>query len=227
MEERINNLENQLKAALEELESIKKELAEEKARNATLQTENSNLKEQVKEWQVKYEEEHKIVIKLTEENEQLKLRIVDLENQLKVEDEKPYDVADMKKYIELQNAIRDLTSKLDTLDAREKKADAKLLNMIQETKTEVTELKDDKQAIITEVADLMETVDDLQRKSIESNKSLEPPKGESENNKTALSEEKPLGDYIPHNDPNLFADVMQKKPEMQGDDYLAFYDSLE
>ena len=95
MEERINKLENQLRAALEELESIKKELAEEKAKNAELTKENESLKDQIKEWQIKYEEEHRLVIKLTEENERLKAHIVELENQLKVEDEKPYDVADM------------------------------------------------------------------------------------------------------------------------------------
>ena len=72
MEERINILENQLRAALEELESIKRELAKEKAKNAELAKENESLKDQIKEWQAKYEEEHKLVIKLTEENERWK-----------------------------------------------------------------------------------------------------------------------------------------------------------
>lgn len=205
MEERINKLENQLKAALEELESIKKELAEEKAKNAELTKENESLKVQIKEWQIKYEEEHKLVIKLTEENERLKAHIVELENQLKTEDEKPYDVADMHKYMQLQNSIRELESKLETLDARERKADAKLLNMIQETKSDVTEMKDTVKACTTEVSDSMCAVDDLAR--------VKPEKVE-----VTVEEEKT------HNDPSLFADV---KPEMQGDDYLAFYDSLE
>ena len=212
MEERIQNLENQLKAALQELESIKKELTEEKAKNTELTKENSSLKDQVREWQVKYEEEHKLVIKLTEENERLKLRIVDLENQLKIEDEKPYDVSDMKRYMELQNAIRDLTTKLETLDAREKKADQKLLNMIQETKADVTEVKDTVKVCTTEVSDLMCTVDDLARKSLESNVSLEENK---ENNEKSAGDNE---DYVPGK---------KEKPEMQDNDYLAFYDSLE
>lgn len=162
MEERIQNLENQLRAALEELESIKKELAEEKAKNVALETENSELKEQVKEWQAKYEEEHKLVIKLTKENEELKLRIVELENQLKIEDEKPYDVHDLRKYMQLQNAIRDLTAKLETLDAREKKADEKLLNRIQKVEADVVELKDTDKSLLTEVSDLIEEVEELQ-----------------------------------------------------------------
>lgn len=165
MEQRIQNLENQLRAALEELESIKKELAEEKAKNVALETENSKLKEQVKEWQAKYEEEHKLVIKLTKENEELKLRIVELENQLKIEDEKPYDVHDLRQYMQLQNAIRDLTSKLETLDARERKTDEKLLNMIQETKADVAELQDTSKSLVAEVADLIEEVEEVREQS--------------------------------------------------------------
>lgn len=205
MEERINSLEKQLRAALEELESIKKELAVEKAKNTDLAKENESLKDQIKEWQVKYEEEHRLVIKLTEENERLKAHIVELENQLKAEDEKPYDVADMHKYLQLQNSIKELENKLETLDAREKKADAKLLNMIQETKSDVTEMKDTVKACTTEVSDLMCAVDNLTR--------VKPEKVE-----VTVEEGKT------HNDPSLFADV---KPEMRGDDYLAFYDSLE
>lgn len=205
MEERINSLEKQLRAALEELESIKKELAVEKAKNTDLAKENESLKDQIKDWQVKYEEEHRLVIKLTEENERLKAHIVELENQLKVEDEKPYDVADMHKYLQLQNSIKELENKLETLDAREKKADAKFLNMIQETKSDVTEMKDTVKACTTEVSDLMCAVDNLTR--------VKPEKVE-----VTVEEGKT------HNDPSLFADV---KPEMRGDDYLAFYDSLE
>lgn len=205
MEERINSLEKQLRAALEELENIKKELAVEKAKNTELAKENESLKDQIKEWQVKYEEEHRLVIKLTEENERLKAHIVELENQLKAEDEKPYDVADMHKYLQLQNSIKELENKLETLDAREKKADAKLLNMIQETKSDVTEMKDTVKACTTEVSDLMCAVDALTR--------AKPEKVE-----VTVEEGKT------HNDPSLFADV---KPEMRGDDYLAFYDSLE
>lgn len=205
MEERIDSLEKQLRAALEELENIKKELAVEKAKNTELAKENESLKDQIKEWQVKYEEEHRLVIKLTEENERLKAHIVELENQLKAEDEKPYDVADMHKYLQLQNSIKELENKLETLDAREKKADAKLLNMIQETKSDVTEMKDTVKACTTEVSDLMCAVDNLTR--------VKPEKVE-----VTVEEGKT------HNDPSLFADV---KPEMRGDDYLAFYDSLE
>lgn len=85
-EERIAKLEAQCKSMFEEIEQLKKELAEEKAKNSkleeenqTLFEENKSLKEQVKEWQVKYENEHQLVIKLTEENEKLKARIVELE----------------------------------------------------------------------------------------------------------------------------------------------------
>lgn len=161
-EERIAKLEAQCKSMLEEIEQLKKELAEEKAKNSklteenqTLFEENKSLKEQVKEWQDKWEYEHKLVIKLTEENEQLKTRIVELESQLDAVHKNnpgfnPDAIAEIYK---LQDQIKELTSKLETtdqkveetnqkvekLDGRERKSDAKILEMVNEVKESIKE----------------------------------------------------------------------------------------
>lgn len=168
-EERIAKLEAQAKAMLGEIEQLKKELAEEKAKNSklaeenqTLFEENKSLKEQVKEWQDKWEYEHKLVIKLTEENEQLKTRIVELESQLDAVHKNnpgfnPDAIAEIYK---LQDQIKELTSKLETtdqkveetnqkvdaveqkvekIDQREMKSDSKILEMVNEVKESIKE----------------------------------------------------------------------------------------
>ena len=153
---------------LEEIEQLKKELAEEKAKNSKLEEENKSLKEQVKDWQVKYENEHKLVIKLTEENEQLKTRIVELENQLEsVHKNNPgFNIDAIAEIYKLQDSIKELTNKLETtdqkieetnqkvekLDKREMKSDSKILEMIAEVKNSVKEeVKNEVSAVIKTV----------------------------------------------------------------------------
>ena len=162
LEAQIKSLTETLKSMTDEIEQLKKELAEEKAKNSKLEEENKSLweenkslKEQVKEWQVKWEDEHKLVIKLTEENEALKTRIVELENQLNtVHKNNPgFNMDVVAEIYKLQDQIRELTNKLETtdkkveetnqkvekLDTRERKTDEKLLEKVADLEKSKTE----------------------------------------------------------------------------------------
>lgn len=153
-EERIAKLEAQCKAMLEEIGQLKKELAEEKAKNSKLEEENKSLKEENKQ--------------LKEENEQLKTRIVELENQLDtVHKNNPgFNLDAIAEIYKLQDQIKELTNKLETtdkkveetnqkvekLDNREMKSDAKILEMINEVKESVKEeVKKEVNAVIKTV----------------------------------------------------------------------------
>lgn len=164
----MESIEAKIKQIEEELNEVKKLLEEEKAKNAKLEqvntnlqeeneklrTENTSLKEQIQQWTVKYEAEHQCVLKLTKENEELKAKILELEQQKEIEDEKPYDAFDLKEYMRIQNelalAIQKLETeqaktneKLEKLDKRERKTDEKLLKMINNTTANIETPKTD------------------------------------------------------------------------------------
>lgn len=236
-EERIAKLEAQAKAMLEEIEQLKKELAEEKQKNSklaeenqTLFDENKSLKEQVKEWQDKWEYEHKLVIKLTEENEQLKTRIVELESQLDAVHKNnpgfnPDAIAEIYK---LQDQIKELTDKLETtdkkveetnqkvekLDSREKKSDAKLLEKIEEVKNSVKE--EVKKEVYTCLGKPVETVGSTNPSEAKAEPVTSEPKTETEVKKPC----------------EIKAELSKEKPKIcEGTvtptDWKGFYDSLE